>query len=338
MPKVRAIVFHQHGAPAEVVRVEDVEVPDPLPDEARVRVLAAPINPADLNTIEGTYPIRPALPGVPGVEGVAVVETVGAEVNQVSVGDRVLLPHGFGTWREAGVAKAASLRIVPPDIAVEQAAMLKINPATALRMLRDFEPLAPGDWVLQNAANSAVGRAVIQIARASGVRSVNVVRRSELVDELKALGADAVLIDGEDLAAEISAATAGAPLRLALNAVGGESALRLANALAPGGTVVTYGAMSRKPLRIPNGLLIFQDLRWRGFWVSQWYRQASPKACREMFAELFALAQRGVIHAPVERIYPLEEASAALARAAQSGRAGKILFGAPEFVSHPSTP
>ena len=338
MPKVRAIVFHQYGAPVEVARVEEIEVPEPLPDEARVRVLVAPINPADLNTIEGTYPIRPALPGVPGVEGVAVVESVGAEVEQVRIGDRVLLPHGFGAWRKAGVAKAGSLRVVPSDIAVEQAAMLKNNPATALRMLRDFEPLAPGDWVLQNAANSAVGRAVIQIAHASGLRTVNVVRRPELVAELKALGADAVLVDGEDLGGEISASTADATLRLALNAVGGESALRLANALAPGGTVVTYGAMSRKPLRIPNGLLIFQDLRWRGFWVSQWYRQASPEACETMFAELFALAQRGVIHAPVERIYPLEEASAALAHAAQSGRAGKILFGAPEFVSHPSTP
>jgi trans-2-enoyl-CoA reductase len=338
MPKVSAIVFHQHGAPAEVVRVEEIEVPEPLPDEARVRVLAAPINPADLNTIEGTYPIRPALPGVPGVEGVAEVEAVGADVDQVRVGDRVLLPHGFGSWRAAGVAKAADLRVVPPGIAVEQAAMLKINPATALRMLRDFASLAPGDWVLQNAANSAVGRAVIQIAHATGLRTINVVRRPELVPELQALGADAVLVESEDLRGEISAATTGAPLRLALNAVGGESALRLANALAPGGTVVTYGAMSRKPLRIPNGLLIFKDQRWRGFWVSQWYRQASPEACQTMFAELFALAQRGVIHAPVERIYPLEEAVAALAHAAHGGRAGKILFGAPEFVSHPSSP
>ncbi len=338
MPKVRAIVFHQHGAPAEVVRVEEIDVPEPLPDEARVRVLASPINPADLNTIEGVYPIQPALPGVPGVEGVAVVEAVGADVDQVRAGDRVLLPHGFGTWRAAGVVKAASLHVVPPDIAVEQAAMLKINPATALRMLSDFVRLEPGDWVLQNAANSAVGRAVIQIAAIKGLRTVNLVRRAEVIDELKRCGADVVLLDDGDPREEIRGTTGGAPIRLALNAVGGESALRLAKSLTRGGVIVTYGAMGRQPLKIPNGLLIFQLLTWCGFWISQWYRTAKPEEQRAMLAELFELANSGVIHAPVERIYPLEEASAAVAHAAQSGRAGKILFGAPEFVSHPSTP
>jgi trans-2-enoyl-CoA reductase len=327
MSKVRAIVFHQYGAPGEVVRVEDVEIAPPGPGEARVRILAAPINPADLNVIEGKYPIRPELPGVPGVEGIGVVEQIGAHVEAVSVGDRVLLPHGVGTWREACVVEVRALRVVPPEIAPEQAAMLKINPATALRMLRDFTELQPGDWILQNAANSGVGRAVIQIAHAMGLRTVNIVRRKELIADLQAQGADLVLTEDEPWPALPS------PTRLALNAVGGESALRLANALAPGGTLVTYGAMGRQPLRIPNGLLIFQDLRWRGFWVSQWYRQASPEDSAAMFVELFALARRGVLDVPVERIYPLEEAAAALAHAAQSSRAGKILFGAPEIVA-----
>ena len=327
MSKVMAIVFHAHGAPEEVAHAEETEVPELRPDEARLRLLAAPINPADLNTIEGKYPIVPPLPGVPGVEGVAVVEAVGAAVEKVAVGDRVLLPHGYGSWRECGVARAENLSVVPPGIAAQQAAMLKINPATALRMLRDFTELKPGDWVLQNAANSAVGRAVIALAHAAGWRTVNVVRRAELIGELRALGADAVLVEGEDLPAQIAASTDGAELRLALNAVGGDSALHLAKALASGGTVVTYGAMSRQPLRIPNGLLIFQDLRWRGFWISQWYRTAPAEAVAAMFAELFTLAQSGVLHAPVERIYPLAEAAAALAHAAQSGRSGKILFG-----------
>jgi len=326
MSKVRAIVFHQHGAPAEVARCEEIETAELAPDEVRVRLLAAPINPADLNVIEGKYPIRPALPGVPGVEGVGVIEAVGAGVTVRRAGERVLLPHGYGTWRESGVVKADSVWAVPDGIATEQAAMLRINPATAWRMLRDFVALKPGDWVLQNAANSAVGRAVLQIARVSGWRTVNVVRRAELIAELKADGADVVLVDGDDLPAQIAEATGGAALALALNAVGGDSALRLAQALAPGGTVVTYGAMSRQPLRIPNGLLIFQDLRWRGFWISQWYRSAAPEAVAALFAELFDLAQRGVLHAPVERLYPLAEAAAALTHAAQGRRAGKILF------------
>lgn len=329
--KVSAIVFYAHGAPAEVVRVEEIKVAEPRADEARVRLLAAPINPADLNVIEGRYPIRPALPGVPGVEGVGMVEAVGGGVTRVRVGDRVLLPHGYGTWREAGVVNAAGLAVVPESLPTEQAAMVKINPATALRMLRDFADLKPGDWVLQNAANSAVGRAVIQLARAAGLRSANVVRRVELIEELRAEGADVVLVEGGELQAQIAEATRSADIRLALNAVGGDSAVRLAGALAVGGTIVTYGAMGRQPLRIPNGQLIFQDIRWRGFWVSSWYRRAPAEAHAAMFAELFALAGRGVIHMPVERIYPLAEAVAALAHAAQGRRAGKILFGGEEW-------
>jgi trans-2-enoyl-CoA reductase len=149
----------------------------------------------------------------------------------------------------------------------------------------------------------------------------------EVIEELRALGGDAVLLDNDDAKAQIAAVTAGAPVRLALNSVGGDSALRLANALTFAGTLVTFGAMGRQPLRIPNGLLIFQDLRWRGFWISQWYREASPAAEAEMFEELFALAKRGLLQTPVERVYPLADAAAAVRHAAQSQRAGKVLFG-----------
>jgi trans-2-enoyl-CoA reductase len=266
---------------------------------------------------------------------VAVVEEIGAEVKKLRVGDHVLVPHGLGAWREAAMLTGVdeTLTVVPPAVPVAQAAMLRINPATAWRMLHDFAELAPGEFVIQNAANSAVGRLVIQLAKARGWRTINLVRRPELIDELRALGGDVVLLDQDEVKEQIAAATGGAPVRLALNCVGGDSALRLANALAPGSTHVTYGAMGRQPLRIPNGLLIFKDLRWRGFWITHWYFGASPQQEGAMFAELFALAQRGVLHTPVERIYPFSEAAAAVRHAAQSQRAGKILFGAPEIVA-----
>lgn len=204
--------------------------------------------------------------------------------------------------------------------------MLRVNPATAFRMLSDFVPLKPGNWVVQNVANSGVGRAVIHIARSRGVRTVNVVRRTELIGELKAEGADVVLLDSDALEREIPEATGGGEIFLALNAVGGESALRLAKALAPGGTIVTYGAMGRQPLRIPAGMLIFHDLRWRGFWVTRWYSQATGEIRDAMFAELFALARRGAFAMPIAKIYPLADAQVALEHAAQGGRAGQILF------------
>jgi trans-2-enoyl-CoA reductase len=326
MSKVSAIVFHEHGDPATVARCEQVELPEIGPLDALVEVQVAPINPADLNVLEGKYPIRPALPGVPGVEGAAVVREIGAEVREVAVGDLVLLPHALGTWRQAAVVQAAELTRVREGISPVQAAMLKINPATALRMLRDFVALEPGDWIVQNVANSGVGRAVIEIARECGWRTVNVVRRAELTEELKAAGADVVLVEGEALTREIGEAIGDAPLRLALNAVGGESALRLAKALSESGTLVTYGAMGFQPVRAPNGLLIFRDISFRGFWVSRWYQQAPAEARAEMFAELFAWARRGLFLPPIARTYPLVEVAAALTHAAQGARAGKILF------------
>jgi mitochondrial enoyl-[acyl-carrier protein] reductase / trans-2-enoyl-CoA reductase len=323
---INAIVYHAHGKPGEVLGLEEQPLASPAAGEVLVRLRAAPINPADLNAIEGKYPVRPELPATPGFEGAGVVEEIGAEVRGVAVGDQVILPHDLGTWREAAVARADKLIVVPQAIGPEQAAMLKINPLTAWRMLHDFVRLEKGDWVIQNAANSAAGRAVIQIAHELGYRTVNVVRRKELIEELRAEGGDVVLLDNDDLREAVAAATARAPIRLALNAVGGESALRLAKIVAPEATIVTFGAMSLKPLTMPNGLLIFKNLHFTGFWVNKWYEQASATERDETFARLFDFARRGLLQTKIERTYPLTDFRAAVQRAAQGERNGKILF------------
>jgi trans-2-enoyl-CoA reductase len=287
---------------------------------------AAPINPADLNSIEGKYPIKAPLPATPGMEGAGIVTEVGSAVRDLAIGAQVILPHSFGTWREMAVIDAAKLVAAPNEIEPIQAAMLKVNPITAWRMVRDFAPLMSGDWLIQNAANSGAGQCVIQIARELGYRTVNVVRRAELVDELRSLGGDVVLVDGENLRDEVAAATERAPIRLALNAVGGENALRVAKCLASDGTMVTYGAMSLQPLSIPNGMLIFKNLRFTGFWVNKWYDSATPAQRAETFAPLFDMAKRGLLRSKVEKTYPLSEARVAIAHASQNKRAGKIVF------------
>jgi trans-2-enoyl-CoA reductase len=308
------------------VRVATRPWPEPQPDEVVVEVRAAPINPADLNAIEGKYPIRPSLPATPGFEGSGMVVERGANVRAIDLGALVILPHNLGTWRQALAVKADQLIVVPPEIEPIQAAMLKINPMTALRLLHDYVELQRGDWLIQNAANSAAGRDVIQIARELGYRTVNVVRRAELIEELQSEGADVVLVDGENLPDAVKTVTGGAPIRLGLNAVGGESALRLANALAPGSTLVTYGAMSLQPLKIPNGLLIFKDLRFRGIWINKWYDNATPQQRLTAFQQLFDMAKRGRLRTKVEKLYPLSDVKTAVAHAAQGKRSGKIIF------------
>jgi trans-2-enoyl-CoA reductase len=323
---INAAIYETHGNPADVLRIETRAWPTPDVDEAVVKISAAPINPADLNQIEGKYPVRAALPATPGFEGAGVVVESGAGVNGLTSGALVILPHNIGTWRDAVAVKAEDLIVVPDGIEPVQAAMLKINPLTAWRLLHGYVDLQNGDWLIQNAANSATGRDVIQIAHELGYKTVNVVRRSELVDELRAEGGDVVLIDDDNLRDEVKSATGDASIRLGLNSVGGDSALRLANCLAPGGTLVSFGAMSLQPLKIPTGLLIFKDLRFRGIWINKWYDQATSSERMETFQSLFDMATRGLLKTKVERAYPLSEVKAAVAHAAQGKRSGKIVF------------
>ena len=326
MKTINAAVYETHGNPADVLHVESRPWPTPGAGEVIVKMRAAPINPADLNQIEGKYPVRAELPATPGFEGAGIVAEMDRDVTNVNAGALVILPHNAGTWRDAVAVKADELVVVPAGIEPVHAAMLKINPMTAWRLLHDYVDLARGDWLIQNAANSAAGRAVIQIAHELGYKTVNVVRRSELIGELRAEGGDVVLVDSENLRHEVQDAIGGPPIRLGLNAVGGESALRLANCLAPGSTLVTYGAMSLQPLKIPNGLLIFKDLRFRGIWINKWYDNATPAQRMEAFQHLFEMAKRGLLQTKVEKAYPLSEAKSAVAHAARGQRSGKIIF------------
>src|SRR5438309_8264961 len=324
---IKAIVYERHGNPAEVLQIKTEPWPEPAVDEAIVAMRAAPINPADINAIEGKYPGRREVPAVPGFEGAGVVVEVGPNVSTIVKGALVILPHNIGTWREALAVGASELVAVPPEIEPVHAAMLKINPMTAWRLLHDYVDLARGDWLIQNAANSAAGRAVIQIAHELGYKTVNVVRRAELIDELRAESGDVVLVDNEKLRDEVKDATSGAAIRLGLNSVGGESALRLANCLAFGGTLVSFGAMSLQPLKILTGLLFSKYLRFRGIWINKWYDNATPSERMDTFRPLFDMARRGLLKTKVEEAYPLNEVKTAVTRAAEGKRSGKIIFG-----------
>lgn len=321
-----AVVFQRHGPPLEVTSVEREEVPRPGPGQVLIAMRRAPIHPADLNTIEGTYGTARPPPAVGGGEGAGVVEEMGTGVAGLRVGQVVRPPPGLGTWREFLVAEAKETWPLPEGLTLEQAAGITVNPPTAWRMLEDFVKLEPGDWIAQNAANSAVGRCAIQVARHRGLKTLNLVRRPELEAELKAIGADVVLVEGENLGKRVKELTGGRPIRLALNAVGGESALNLSRALGAGGVLVTYGGMSKQPFTVGAGPLIFKDLQYRGFWVSRWFREAPRERTLAMIAQIADLVRVGKLEIPVAGQFPLSEARAALELAMAGGRAGKVMF------------
>ena len=325
--KNKAIVFSEHGKPDEVLRLVESGLSGPTTGEVGLRMLAASINPSDLGIIGGTYGTLPPLPAVAGLEGIAEIVEIGKEVSNLGLGDRVRIPHGIGAWQTHLLSPAKGLVKIPRGIPTEQAATAFVNPPTALLLLQEVTNLEPGDWVIQNAANSGVGRAVIQIAKSKQLKTVSIVRRPERVEELKALGADVVVVHNEHMNREIREQTGGAKLRLGLNGTGGHILSDMVKQLSPGGTVVTYGAMARKPFMLSNAQLIFRDIRACGFWITAWYRNAKGTDIQEMFLDLSGLMKSGKIHVPVEQVYPMREIQAAIEHADREGRSGKILLG-----------
>jgi mitochondrial enoyl-[acyl-carrier protein] reductase / trans-2-enoyl-CoA reductase len=323
MKTTRVLRWCQCGAAEEVLELAEEPLPEVQRGEVLVQMRLAPINPSDLNLIAGTYGLKAPLPAVAGLEGVGEVMAVGEGVDRVVVGQRVAPPRTRGLWREAIVCAATELSLFPASLTVEQAAVTSVNPPTAWALLHEFVSLSPGDWVVQNAANSAVGRALIALARERGWRTLNLVRRAELVTELKGLGADEVLTYEEAAGADLM----GYQAKLGSNAVGGEAAILVAKALGHRGVHVTYGAMGRQPVRIPNGMLIFKDLHFRGFWLTPWLGEVAPERLATMWAEVERAWGKGLLTPGFEKIYPLAEFRAAMRHAASGERHGKIILG-----------
>jgi len=324
MIQQKAICHHEFGQPLDVLRLENVQQAEPQIGEVRVRLLAATINPSDYGMIGGSYGRLRELPAVAGREGVGVVEAIGRGVTSVGVGARVRFPEA-GAWQETACMAADDVLLVPADVSIEQAAFSFINPPTAYCLLQKMVDLAPGSWVLQNAGNSAVGLAVIQMAKAMGFKTISQVRREELIAPLKALGADHVVIEGSGWAKQVNELTGGEPIQLALNSIGGASASDQIKALGEGGTQVTFGAMVGDLVRFPTRFLIFNDVRLVGFWWDQWSQKAGAQGLNQVMSAVYAMMRDGTLKLPVEATYSFAEYEAAI-KHDQQPRFGKVLL------------
>jgi len=322
--RTQALAFSEFGQASEVLHFQEPDLANPESGEVLVKMLAAPINPSDLGTIGGSYGVLPELPGVGGLEGVGEVLEVGENAEGMEIGDWVMMPPDLGTWRSHAVCGVEKLEKVPGGLPVEQAAMGAINPLTAELLLEKLTK--DGDWFVQNAANSAVGIAMIQIAKSKGIPSVNLVRRKELIEPMQALGADYVFLDEEEAVKKIRGLEAelGRPSH-AFNSVGGQSAYRLAKMLRQGGQHITYGAMTSEPVRFPTRYLIFDDIQFSGFWVTRWRKNSPPDVVRSSQQKIYDYMKQGVLSLPVEATYPLADFAKALQHNARP-RLGKILF------------
>jgi NADPH:quinone reductase-like Zn-dependent oxidoreductase len=322
---MKQILLERYGDPEEGVRC--VEVPDvgePAAGEVVFDVLAFPINPADLSMCRGTYRLRPPLPAGIGAECVGRVAAVGDGVSHVGRGDLVINLQREN-WAQRRRVAADDVLAIPPGTDLLQAAMLRINPPTALLLLADVVDLVPGDWVIQNVANSAVGRLVIRLAQERELRTVNVVRRESLCAELTALGADVCVVDGPDLAAIVKARTGGAAIRLGLDAVSGRATARLSACLGDGGVVCNYGSMSSEDPVMARSTLVGLGQKLVGFILGRALATRSLPQIRAIYADLGEQVRKGALSAPVEKVYPIEDIKTAVAHAQRGERAGKIL-------------
>lgn len=318
-----ALQLSAFGEPSEVIEL--VNLPDPEPPKANEVLIGmeyAPLNPGNLLIIRGWYGSLPALPAGIGTEGVGKVLAAGEQVSNLTVGDRVLLPYPSPSWRERIVVPSTGLFPLPQHADPQQLSMLSVNPVTAAFLLSAYVPLAPGDWIIQNAGNSGVGRSVIAFARDRGLRTVSLVRRQELVDDLRAAGGDVVLVDGAGVAAQVAEATFHANIPLGFDAVGGEATPSVSGSLAPGGTLVVYSAASGQPGLLNPADIIFRNVALRGFWIDNPKVLTSPKV-EEAIKTGARLIAEGKLRMPVSATYPLTAAKEAFAHA-QNG--GKVLF------------
>jgi trans-2-enoyl-CoA reductase len=323
--KVKKVEITAYGAPEEIAHCTEVpDVGDPGPDEVVFDVLAFPINPADISFCRGSYRLRPPLPATPGAECVGRIAAVGSGVTQMRRGDLVINMQREN-WVQRHRVKAEDAIPIPSGLDLAQAAMLRINPPTALLLLEDHVALKPRDWVIQDVANSAVGRHIIVLAKARGVRTLNVVRRDDVAAELRDLGADVVLRDGPDLAERAREATGGSPIRLGIDAVSGEACRRIGDCVADGGVVVSYGSMSGQDPVMSRAAVNMRGVNLTGFNLGRGLAKRTPEQVRTIYADLAAKLRDGVLKAPIDALYPIDEIKSALTRAQQGGRHGKVL-------------
>jgi len=323
---MRALVQHQFGDPAEVLAVEEVDLPEPGPGQVRLKVVLSPIHNHDLWTVSGNYGFKPEMPARAGTEALGTVDALGEGVDGLTVGQRVVSASTFGVWAEYVVVPARAVVPVPDAVTDEAAAQLVSMPVSAISLL-EYLDVNEGDWIVQNAANGAVGRIVAQLAAGRGVRVLGLVRRTAGVEELAAVGIhDVVATDDENWRERAAEITGGAPIRAGVDSVGGAASGDVTSLLGENGLLVVFGAMASPTMEIASGDVIFRQLTIRGFWGSKVSAAMDPAHRVELIGEIVQRVAQGNLDLPVSQIFSLEQIADASRANFEPGRVGKVLL------------
>lgn len=323
---MRALTHDTFGDPEQVLTVSDRPTPDPGPGQVRLRIVLSPIHNHDLWTIRGTYGFKPELPAASGTEALGIVDALGEGVDSLAVGQRVATGGTFGAWAEYVVADAAGLIPVPASLSDESAAQLVSMPFSTISLLQ-FLGAEKGDWIVQNAANGAVGRMLAQLGAARGVNVIGLVRRSAGVEELREQGIENVVsTDQADWRDQVARITDGAHIAYGVDSVGGSSAGDVLSLLGEGGTLVAFGAMNSPTMEIASGDVIFKQATVKGFWGSKVIQTMDAATRGALFGELIQRVTEGTLTLPVAGVFDAADAAEAVRASNTAGRVGKVLL------------
>ena len=320
---MKSVVFDEFGSPGKVLRVEERPVPEPGAGQVRVRMLLSPIHNHDLMIVTGHYGYKPPLPHVPGTEALGIVDKLGDGVTNLKVGQRVT-GGASAAWADYYLAIAQSLAPLPDGIDDGTACQLVSMPVSAFRLLIELE-VKPGDWIVQNAANGAVGKMLAKLAAEKGVRVLNLVRRDEAIAELAAEGiGDAISTANEDWRDRARALSGGAPIIRALDSIGGRASDDLMDLVAEEGWLISFGALSGRPLQVSPENLLFKQAIVKGFWAAKPSRIVTPEQIRGAIGDFIRRAAAGTLKLPIAEVFDLAVAARAAEAHNETGRPGKI--------------
>ncbi|WP_038346292.1 zinc-binding dehydrogenase [Acinetobacter sp. A47] len=323
---MQSIIHHSFGELAEVLQQAQMPQPEPKAGEVRIKTILSPIHNHDVWTVRGSYGYKPTLPAIGGSEAVGIVDAVGEGVDQSKLGQRVAVAGVHGSWAEYFIAPAAGVIALNDAIDDETAAQLIGMPISAL-MLLDFVNIQPGQWLIQNTANGAVGKTVAMIAQARGLQVINLVRRSDAIAEMQALGIQHVVAtDQPDWKQQVKAIHADQPLIAGVDSIGGRASGELLNLLSENSLLVSFGSMTGETMQISSGDLIFKQATVKGFWASVVSKEMPAERKKALFVELLTLAAQKKLILPVEGVFGFDEIQTAALKATQGARQGKVLL------------
>ena len=323
---MRSATHTEFGKPADVLNIVDSDIPEPAADEVRIKTILAPIHNHDLLTVSGDYGYKPDFPAIGGSEALGIIDAVGRDVTDLEVGQRVASASVHGTWAEYYTAPAKMVFAIDDDIDDKLAAQLIAMPLSAL-MLLEFLDLDKGQWLIHNAANGAVGKTLAMLANARGIHSINLVRRADAKAELDELGiANTVVTDVDDWQEQVKNIIGDDSIAAAVDSVGGEPSGELLSLLGNGGTMVSFGLMSGKPMVLNPSDLIFKQATVKGFWGSKTSTEMSVENKQRLIKELMTRAKDGTLKLPIQAVYDLDDIKTAVSDDVQSQKEGKVLL------------